>query len=106
MQDQGLAQFIKQVARLLSATRIQVEWFAFEELPAAQTVREMGSIEKLKGDRNIYKRRFGSFRVGVTLENAILVLVLVYAAHVSIPETAVWWAEITSNPLVRDVQNP
>lgn len=69
--------FLKQLAHLPPVTRSQVERFAFEEIPAAQTVGDLGRIEKLKGYRNAYKRRFGSFRVGMKVEGDALVLVLV-----------------------------
>jgi mRNA interferase RelE/StbE len=69
--------FLKQLSRLPAVTRRQVEAFAFEQLPNAQSISELGVIEKMKGREGFYKCRFGSFRVGMTLESDTLVVKVV-----------------------------
>ena len=69
--------FLKQLARLPGGVRAQIEVFAFEQLPDAQTIAELGTIEKMQGQGGYYKGRFGSFRVGMQLEADTLVLKVV-----------------------------
>ena len=69
--------FLKQLARLPTGTRSKVERFAFEELPNAASIAEVGSIEKMQGYRGFYKARFGSYRVDMKVEGDTLVLQVV-----------------------------
>jgi hypothetical protein len=46
--------FLKQLAQLPPGTRSQVEAFAFEQLPDAASIAELGSIEKMQGYRGYY----------------------------------------------------
>lgn len=66
--------FLKQLARLSPDTRTNIERFAFDELPRAAAVAEVGRIERMKGYRGFYKARFGSYRVGMRMERDTLVL--------------------------------
>ena len=43
--------FLKQLAQIPSTTRIKIEKFAFEELPVARSIAELGVIEKMQGPR-------------------------------------------------------
>jgi mRNA interferase RelE/StbE len=69
--------FLKQLASLPPTTRGQIEKFAFDELPAAQSIADPGCIEKMQGYQAYFKSRFGSYRVGMKLEGDILILQLV-----------------------------
>lgn len=68
--------FLKQLAQVPSATRKKIETFAFQELPGAASIGELGKIEKMQGYTGYYKARFGSHRVGLRLENGIVTLVV------------------------------
>lgn len=67
--------FLKQLVP--SDTRAKIEKFAFEDLPNANSIAEMGKIEKMKGYSGFYKARFGSYRVGIKLEQDTLILKVV-----------------------------
>jgi len=69
--------FLKQLASLPSTTRTQVEIFAFEQLPNAESIAELGVVEKMQGHRGYYKSRFGSYRVGMKVEDDTLILQIV-----------------------------
>ena len=69
--------FLKQLAKVPSGTRVQIEKFVFEELPNLSSVTEAGKIEKMKGYSDFYKARFVSYRVGMKLENEMLILMVV-----------------------------
>lgn len=69
--------FLKQLARVSSETRTRVERFAFEDLPSADSIAQIGKIERMQGYSGFYKARFGSYRVGIKIENDIVTLQLV-----------------------------
>ena len=69
--------FLKQLARLPSGIRSRVEDFAFEQLPNASSIADLGGIEKMQGPENDDKSRFGSFRVGMELDADTLILKVV-----------------------------
>jgi mRNA interferase RelE/StbE len=69
--------FLKQLAKLPSGIRFKVETFAFEQLPNASSIAEIGSIEKMQSYRGFYKARFGAYRVGMTVDNDTLILQVV-----------------------------
>lgn len=69
--------FLKQLAQLPAGIRNRVENFAFEQLPNASSIAELGGIEKMQGSGQYYKSRFGSFRVGMELAGETLVLKVV-----------------------------
>jgi len=60
--------FLTDLARIPASERKAIEKFAFEDLPALNSVAESGKVERLKGSKNCYKVRFGSYRVGLKLE--------------------------------------
>jgi len=63
--------FLTDLARIPASERKAIEKFAFEDLPAMNSVAESGKVERLKGSRTSYKVRFGSYRVGLKLEHDI-----------------------------------
>lgn len=69
--------FLKQLAQIPSDTRTKIEKFAFEDLPAANSITEMGKIEKMQGYHGFYKVRFGPYRVGIKIEGDNLILKVV-----------------------------
>jgi mRNA interferase RelE/StbE len=68
---------LKQLTKLPSGKRTQIERFIFEDLPKLSSLVESGKIEKMKGYENFYKARFGSYRVGMKLEDETLILQVV-----------------------------
>lgn len=69
--------FLKQLSSLPDGVRERVEKFVFDELPALESLSKAGNIEKLSGYKNFYKVRFGDYRVGIELENDVVVLKVV-----------------------------
>jgi mRNA interferase RelE/StbE len=61
--------FLKELSKIPSETRLKMEIFVFEELPKANSIFEVGTIEQMKGYRSYYMVRFGSYRIGLKLEN-------------------------------------
>ena len=64
--------FLKDLAAIPSKTRAQIERFAFEEVPRAESIEGTGRAEKLKGYSGFYKARFGDYRVGMRIEADIV----------------------------------
>ena len=54
--------FLRQLAQVSSEMRARIEKFAFEDLPNAATIKEIGKVEKMSGYKEFYKVRFGSYR--------------------------------------------
>ena len=69
--------FLKQLARLSPETRTNIERFVFDELPHAASIAEVGRIERMRGYRGFYKARFGSYRVGMKIDQGALILEVV-----------------------------
>lgn len=69
--------FLKQLAELPKDFREKIEAFVFEELPNLSSIAESGKIEKLQGYNNYFKVRFGSYRVGLMLENDEIIVQIV-----------------------------
>ena len=66
--------FLKELAKIPSKNRIKIEKFVFEELPELDSIFKSGKIEQMKGYPSYYKNRFGSYRVGLKIENEIVIL--------------------------------
>ena len=66
--------FLKELSQLPSEYRAKIEDFIFNELPGAETIAELGKLERMKGYPGYYKVRFGSYRVGLKFENDALIL--------------------------------
>ncbi len=69
--------FLKQLAQVPSQTRKKVEKFAFEDLPSAASIAEIGKIERMQGYSRFYKARFGSYRVGIIVDKEAVTLQIV-----------------------------
>ena len=68
--------FLKQLAQIPLDTRVHIEKFAFEDLPMANSIAEIGKIEKMQGYSDYYKVRFGSYRIGIKIEGDYLTLIV------------------------------
>lgn len=56
--------FLKQLARLSVEIRSQIEAFAFEQLPNAQSMAELGSIDEDAGSRVLLQNPLWLFSCG------------------------------------------
>jgi len=61
--------FLTDLARIPADIRKGIEKFVFEEVPKLNSPGESGNIENLKGYKSCYKVRFGSYRVGLKIED-------------------------------------
>jgi mRNA interferase RelE/StbE len=77
MQTKFKKSFLKQLAVLPKDVRQRIETFVFEELPKIQTISEIGKIEKMQGYEGYYKIRFGSYRVGLEVDNQEIIVQIV-----------------------------
>ena len=66
--------FLKELSKIPTEVRSNIENFVFKELPEAKSVFEMGRVEKMKGYPFYYKIRFGSYRIGMRIENDKVIL--------------------------------
>jgi len=66
--------FLRELSKIPSGARSRMENFVFEELPKANSIFEVGNIEQMKGYRSYYKVRFGSYRIGLKMENDMVIL--------------------------------
>lgn len=66
--------FLKELSKIPSGTRSRMEDFVFEELPKANSIFDIGIVEQMKGYRSYYKVRFGSYRIGLKMENDTVIL--------------------------------
>jgi mRNA interferase RelE/StbE len=65
--------FLKELAKLPKEIRGQVEQIAFGEAIIADPLLD-GRVQKLTGYQSYYKIRFGSYRVGLRLDDAAEVI--------------------------------
>lgn len=65
--------FLKELAKIPSQIRLQIEHFVFEEIPQSHSLYESGKFEKMHGYDRYYKIRFGPYRIGVKVENDIVI---------------------------------
>jgi len=61
--------FLRDLARIPSGPRKAIENFIFEEVSRLDSVGASGKIERMKGYKSCYKARFGSYRIGLTVED-------------------------------------
>ena len=66
--------FLKELSKIPSGTRSKIENFIFNELPNANSLFEIGTIEQMKGYPLYYKVRFGSYRIGLKMEDDTVIL--------------------------------
>ncbi len=67
-------QFLKELARIPSKHRIQIEKFIFKELPGFNNLYQCRKIESLKGYKDFFKVRFGNYRIGLQKEDEVIIL--------------------------------
>jgi len=56
--------FFKDLVKLPSYYREQVEKLVFEEIPKLDNISEIPNIKKMKGYQDYYRIRIGDYRVG------------------------------------------
>jgi mRNA interferase RelE/StbE len=66
--------FLKQLASIPSETRVKIEDFVFDELISASSISSLGKVEKMQGYHGFYKVRFGNYRVGLAIENEVIIV--------------------------------
>ena len=66
--------FLKELSKIPSETRSRIEDFVFEKLPKVNSIFELGIVEQMRGYPTYYKVRFGSYRIGLRMENDIVIL--------------------------------
>ena len=66
--------FLKELSKIPQGKRSKIESFVFKELPKANSVFVLGNIEQMKGYPSCYKIRFGQYRIGLKMEDDIVIL--------------------------------
>ena len=66
--------FLKDLSKIPTEIRSSIENFVFKELPKANSIFELGRVEKIKGYTSYYKIRFGSYRIGMRIKNDKVIL--------------------------------
>jgi len=66
--------FLKELSKIPTETRLRVEQFVFKELLEANSMFELGKVEKMKGFPSYYKIRFGSYRIGLRIKDDTVIL--------------------------------
>ena len=66
--------FLKDLSKIPSETRSRIEDFVFEKLPKVNSIFEQGIVEQMRGYPTYYKVRFGSYRIGLRMENNKIIL--------------------------------
>jgi mRNA interferase RelE/StbE len=66
--------FLKDLSKIPSKARNQIEQLAFEELPSLENRTSSKKIEKLKGYPNYFKIRIGNYRIGLKFERNRFIL--------------------------------
>lgn len=65
--------FLKELAKIPLTTRERIDQFVFEDFPNLESIFESGKIEQMKGYPSYYKIRFGDYRVGLKIENDVVI---------------------------------
>jgi len=66
--------FLKELAKIPTPYRKEIEEFVFENLPNVESIAASGNIEQLKGYHGFYKIRFGAYRIGMRSEGESVIL--------------------------------
>jgi len=66
--------FLKELSKIHIKERSRIESFVFKELPAANSIFELGNVEQMKGYTSYYKVRFGQYRIGLKMKDDIVIL--------------------------------
>ena len=61
--------FLKELSKIPSPIRRNIEKFAFEYVPSLESIFNSDKIEKLKGYDRYYESRFGDYRIGMQLKD-------------------------------------
>ena len=65
---------MKKLSKIPSETRSRIEDLVFEKLPKVNSIFELGIVEQMRGYPTYYKVRFGSYRIGLRMENNKVIL--------------------------------
>jgi mRNA interferase RelE/StbE len=65
--------FLKELSKVPLNQRKVIEEFIFGELLQLRSLEESGKIERMKGYPNFFKVRFGDYRVGLHIENEVII---------------------------------
>ena len=66
--------FLKDLAKIPTPIRKNIELFVFDHLIKMSQIAESGDIEKLKGYTGYYKVRFGNYRLGLFIKGDQLIV--------------------------------
>jgi mRNA interferase RelE/StbE len=61
--------FLKELARIPSKRREQIEQFVFEEVLGMDSLFESAKVEQMTGYPGFYKVRFGDYRIGIRIKD-------------------------------------
>ena len=67
--------FLKELAKIPSHIRKEIELFVFEEFPEHKTIFDCKKIEQLKNYPGYYKIRFGDYRLGLKKEGETVIFI-------------------------------
>lgn len=74
MKTQYLPSFNKDLKALKSTPVFEaIKSLAFQEIPSLRSVNEIRNLKKLKGKSNVYRIRVGDYRVGIFIENDVII---------------------------------
>lgn len=65
--------FLKELSKIPSPIRQEIETFVFDDIPALNNFSQCNKIERMKGYPHHFKVRFGSYRVGIKIEEDALI---------------------------------
>ena len=66
--------FLKELSKIPSDIRLKIEVFVFEQLPEANSIHQLGRVEQMKGYPFCFKVRFGSYRIGMKMQDDVIIL--------------------------------
>lgn len=65
MKTEYRKRFLKDLSKIPTSLRKEIETFVFEEFPKYKTIFDSKKIEQLKNYTGFYKIRFGDYRIGI-----------------------------------------
>ena len=65
--------FLKDLKKLPSEQRARVEQFIFEDCATCECIDTLTQIKKMSGFSRYYRRRFGDYRVGFSIEEGEII---------------------------------
>jgi len=66
--------FLKELSKIPFDIRLKIESFVFEQLPEAKSIHQIGKIEQMKDYPFYFKVRFGSYRIGMRIQDDVIIL--------------------------------